>query len=130
MAWLGLLARSSRSKDAEILVLRHEVAVLRRQVRRPRLSWADRAVFAALTRLLSPVCRLPRIVTPGTILRCHRDLVKQRWTRPRRRTAGRRTAPERRCCIKAKGVLIKHQSNGADPSDTVENYNKPGISKV
>jgi transposase InsO family protein len=96
VAWLGLLTRSSRSKNVEILVLRHEVAVLRRQVRRPRLSWADRAVLAALIRLLSPACQLHRIVTPGTILRWHRDLVKQRWAQPRRRTAGRRTAPELR----------------------------------
>src|ERR671916_527745 len=97
MAWLRLLARSSTSKNAEILVLRHEVAVLRRQVRRPRLSWADRAVFAALTRLLSQTGRLHRIVTPATVLRWHRDLVKQRWTQPRRRrTGGRSTASELR----------------------------------
>jgi hypothetical protein len=67
VAWLGLLARSSRSKGVEILVLRHEVAVLRRQVSRPRLSWADRAVFAAPTRLLSQACQLHRILTPATI---------------------------------------------------------------
>ena len=82
VAWFELLARSAHSKNAEILVLRHEIAVLRRQVNRPRLSWADRAVFAALTRLLSPVCRLHRIVTPATIVRWHRDLVKRRWTQP------------------------------------------------
>src|SRR5918998_347466 len=97
LAWLGLLARSSRSKNVEILVLRHEVAVLHRQVRRPRLSWADRAVFAALTRLLSQAACLQRIVTPATILRWHRDLVKQRWTQPRRRrTGGRSTTSELR----------------------------------
>jgi putative transposase len=96
VAWLGLLARSSGSKNTEILVLRHEVAVLRRQVSRPRLSWADRAVFAALSRLLSPAGRLHRIVTPATVLRCHRDLVTRRWTQPRRRTRGRSTASELR----------------------------------
>ncbi len=58
MAWLGLLARSLQSKNVEILVLHHEVTVLRRQVSKPRLSWADRVVFAALTGLLSNVCRL------------------------------------------------------------------------
>ena len=50
--WLALLARSDASKDTEILVLRHEVAVLRRQVNRPKPDWADRAVIAALARLL------------------------------------------------------------------------------
>ena len=97
LAWLGLLARSSRSKNVEILVLRHEVSVLRRQVRRPRLSWADRAVFAALTRWLSPAGRMHRIVTPATVLRWHRDLVARRWTQHRRRrTGGRCTASELR----------------------------------
>ena len=76
-SWLVLLARSSASKDVELLMLRHEVAVLRRTQPRPRLDWADRAVMAALIRLLPGRLRAYRLVTPGTILRWHRRLVTQ-----------------------------------------------------
>ena len=97
--WLGLLARAQASKNAEILVLRHEVAVLRRQVSRPRSSWPNRAVLAALTRLLPKQHRLHRFVTPETLLRWHRDLIKRRWTYPHRQPGRPSTVPELRSLI-------------------------------
>jgi putative transposase len=82
--WLVLLGRSQASKDAEILMLRHEVAVLRRQVTRPKPDWADRAVLAALARHLPVVLRARRLVTPGTLLAWHRRLITRKWTYPSR----------------------------------------------
>jgi transposase InsO family protein len=93
--WLALLARSGTSKDVEILVLRYEIAVLRRQVARPKPDWADRAMIAALTRLVSRHLLVHRIVTPGTLLAWHRRLIKNKWTYPN--TAGRPPVPEEIC---------------------------------
>ena len=83
LSWLALLARADAAKDVEILVLRHEVAVLRRHNPRPRLSWADRALLSALSRLPTSVRRL-RLVSPRTLLRWYAQLVTGRWTYPRR----------------------------------------------
>jgi putative transposase len=83
VSWLALLARSSASRDAEILVLRHEVAVLRRANPRPHLSWTERAVLAALARVLPKALRTCRIVTPGTLLRWHRRMAAAKWSQPR-----------------------------------------------
>jgi putative transposase len=82
--WLALPGRGQASKDAEIMVLRHEVAVLRRQVTRPEPDRADRAVLAALARLLPATLRCRRLVTPGTLLTWHPRLIARKWTYPNR----------------------------------------------
>ena len=80
LGWIVLRTRSDTTKDIEILVLRHQLAVLQRRTPRPRMSWTDRALIAALTRLLPVRRRLGLLVTPATILRWHRQLVARRWT--------------------------------------------------
>jgi putative transposase len=84
VGWMVLLARSEAAKDAEILVLRHQLAILRRQVAQPKLSWADRAMISALVRRLPRPRRVRMLVTPETILRWHRRLVTRRRTTARR----------------------------------------------
>jgi putative transposase len=91
--WLALLARSDLAKDAEILLLRQQVAVLQRQIKTPILSWADRAVLAALAQLLcgNHLRTLRLIVSPRTLLSWHGRLVR-RWTYSRRARGRPRTA--------------------------------------
>jgi putative transposase len=82
LSWLTLLARSEAAKDVEILVLRQEVAVLRRHNPRPTLSWVDRALLSTLSRLLPVDLRRLRLVSPRTLLRWHAQLIARGWTYP------------------------------------------------
>jgi putative transposase len=80
LGWMVPRTRSDAPKEIEILVLRHQLAVLQRRTPRPRMRWTDRALIAALTRLVPARRRLGLLVTPATILRWHRQLVARRWT--------------------------------------------------
>ncbi|MBN9096811.1 MAG: integrase [Pseudonocardia sp.] len=92
LSWMVLHARSDPANEIEILVLRHQLTVLQRRTPRPRISWTDRAVITALTRLLPAHRRRGFLVTPATILRWHRHLVRHRWTTQPAR-AGRPAIP-------------------------------------
>jgi putative transposase len=80
-----LLCRSERSKELEILLLRHELAILRRQPRRATIRPVDRAILAALSRALPRSAWASLSVRPETLLLWHRQLVRRRWTYPHRR---------------------------------------------
>jgi hypothetical protein len=82
---IALGMHSDRAKEIEVLVLRHQVAVLRRQVKRLDLEPADRAVLSALARLSPRPWWSTFLVTPATLLRWHRTLIARNWTYPRRR---------------------------------------------
>jgi putative transposase len=96
---LVLFGRSERAKELEILVLRHELQVLRRQVARPRLRLADRALLAALSQVLPRARRHSFLVQPATLLRWHRELVRRRWTYPHRRPGRPPIGPDVRALI-------------------------------
>src|SRR6476646_5296836 len=84
-ALVSLLARSDRSKELELLLLRHELSILRRQARRPQLAESDRQVLAALSRVMPRRSWQAFLVTPETLLRWHRRIIARRWTYPHRR---------------------------------------------
>jgi hypothetical protein len=92
LSWMVLHIRSDTANEIEILVLRHQLAVLQRRTPQPRLNWSDRAVIAALARLLPTRRRRAFLITPATILRWHRQLVRRRWTTPHTRP-GRPSIP-------------------------------------
>ena len=115
-SWLRLSRREEAWKTAEILILRHQLAVLqRRQPRRPNLDWADRALLAALLTVIPKARRqgLRLLVTPDTILRWHRDIIRRRWAA--RSIRGRTGRPSTRRNIK---VLVLRLARENPPGGT------------
>ena len=116
-AWLRLARREETWKTAEILILRHQLAVLqRRQPRRPNLDWADRALLATLLAVIPKARRhgLHLLVTPDTVLRWHRDIVRRRWAA--RSIRGRTGRPATRRNIKALVLRLARENPGyVDP---------------
>ena len=112
-SWLRLARREERWKTAEILILRHQLAVLqRRQPRRPRLDWADRALLATLLAVIPKARRhgLHLLVTPDTVLRWHRDIVRRRWAA--RSLRGKTGRPATRRNIKALILRLAGENRG------------------
>src|SRR5260370_30485537 len=110
---LRLSRREEAWKIAEILILRHHLAVLqRRQPRRPNLDWADRALLAPLLAVIPKARRqaLRLLVTPDTVLRWHRDIVRRRWAARSKR--GRTGRPATRLNIKALVLPLARDNNG------------------
>ena len=112
-SWLRLSRREEAWKTAEILILRHQLAVLqRRQPRRPNLDWADRALLATLLAVIPKPRRqaLRLLVTPGTVLRWHRNIVRRRWAARSKR--GRTGRPATRRAIKALVLRLARENPG------------------
>ena len=112
-SWLRLSRREEAWQTAEILILRHQLAVLqRRQPRRPNLNWADRALLATLLGVIPKARRqrLRLLVTPDTILRWHRDIVRRRWAAGSMR--GRSGRPATRRNIRALVLRLARENPG------------------
>jgi putative transposase len=121
IGWLAVLARGQASKNAELPVPRHEVAVVRQQLARPRPSRPDRAILSALTRLLPTQHRCHRFVTPETLLGWHRDLVRRHWTKPHR-PAGRPSIPPQ-----LRQLILRMAAENPTWATGASTVNSPGL---
>ena len=122
-SWLRLSRREEAWQTAEILLLRHQLAVLQRQQsRRPNLDWADRALLAALLGVIPKARRrgLRLLVTQDTILRWHRDIARRRWAaRPKRGKTGR---PAARRNIRALVLRLARENPGWDTAESTASW--------